>query len=195
MGWTYSYKPHNQSVHEYFSEHWNNETERFTLRVLKTAVVKLRTAYFAVERVVKATNEREVFCVICKLGYRPHDHFNFGYKDMDETMGVYVTDCPASILDLLTPTDNENAIEWRKLCREHSDKRKTLRFKVGNILELDRPIKFTNGVELKRMKVKNLRPLELVDEFKNLSDIDKHYYTYYKCSRVTLLNHNAKVVA
>lgn len=34
--------------------------------------------------------------------YRSYGH-DFGYKDMDESMGPRVTDCPAAILDLLSP--------------------------------------------------------------------------------------------
>lgn len=47
--------------------------------------------------------------VICLTKWNPRaaDHMVFGYKDMSETMGPYNYDCPARILDLLTPTDNE----------------------------------------------------------------------------------------
>lgn len=57
-----------------------------------------------------------VFGLVCLTSVR--DNFWFGYKDMDETMGPYCYDCPHTILDLLTPTTNETALEWRKKCRE-----------------------------------------------------------------------------
>ena len=44
----------------------------------------------------------------------------FGYKDMDENMGPYHTDCPARILDALdrlSPAPSANAFEWRSKCR------------------------------------------------------------------------------
>ena len=52
------------------------------------------------------------------------DGFDFGYKDMDETCMPYYFDCPVSILNLLTPTDNEYANKWRNACREKRAKAK-----------------------------------------------------------------------
>lgn len=48
----------------------------------------------------------------------------FYYKDMDETCLPGYYDCPKGILDLLSPTDNEYALEWRKKCRENKEKKK-----------------------------------------------------------------------
>ena len=42
-----------------------------------------------------------------------------GYKDMEESMGPYECDCPALILDLLTPTDRDYALHWRARCSEN----------------------------------------------------------------------------
>src|SRR3546814_12246736 len=42
---------------------------------------------------------------------------HFGYKDMDEYVGPYEDSCPRHILDLLTPTDREHALDWRARCR------------------------------------------------------------------------------
>lgn len=54
----------------------------------------------------------------------------FFYKAMDETMCPSYYDCPKSILKLLTPTDFEWALEWRKKC--WGDNSETL-----NMLELN----------------------------------------------------------
>lgn len=55
---------------------------------------------------------------------------NFAYRDMDETVGPQETDCPATILDMLSPTDNKYALEWRQKCREkihkESERRRNL---------------------------------------------------------------------
>lgn len=48
----------------------------------------------------------------------------FGYKDMDETMGPFYYDCPNTILKLLSPTDNEYAKTWREKCYANTNKRK-----------------------------------------------------------------------
>jgi len=39
-------------------------------------------------------------------------------KDFHEAEGPFARECPASILNLLTPTNNKTANEWRKSCRE-----------------------------------------------------------------------------
>ena len=49
----------------------------------------------------------------------------FYYKDMDETCGPTKCDCPKSILDLLSETDNEYALNWRKRCLENIEKKKS----------------------------------------------------------------------
>ena len=41
----------------------------------------------------------------------------FLYKEMDETMLPYRYDCPVTILNLLSPTDNESSTEWRERCK------------------------------------------------------------------------------
>lgn len=98
-------------------------------RVVKSAMVG-STYYAAVETVVVAGGERKVWAaVFLTCGKTRWDHTVWGYKDMDETMGPFSYDCPASILALLTPTDNKNANEWRETCRkvlaEKAEKRKT----------------------------------------------------------------------
>jgi hypothetical protein len=49
---------------------------------------------------------------------------NFGYKGMCETAGPYCHDCPKSILDLLTPIENDFANAWRERCRERITEKK-----------------------------------------------------------------------
>lgn len=63
--------------------------------------------------------EQYVFAVVFLTSTDMKDYFNFSYKDMDESMGPYQYDCPKGILDVLTPTENEMANEWRKLCYEN----------------------------------------------------------------------------
>lgn len=41
----------------------------------------------------------------------------WGYKDLDETVGPVESRAPAAILDLLSPTTDNWALEWRQRCR------------------------------------------------------------------------------
>jgi hypothetical protein len=67
---------------------------------------------------VRKPETGEIFAFVALLEWRMGDRHNFGYKPMDETMGPYAYNCPARILDLLTPTDNLTANEWRSRCCE-----------------------------------------------------------------------------
>ena len=69
-------------------------------------------------------NEQQVFGVVFLTSTDVKDYFNFNYKDMDETVDPCYYDCPKGILDLLTPTDNEWANNWRSKCREQLEKKK-----------------------------------------------------------------------
>ncbi len=68
--------------------------------------------------------EREVWAAIFLTKTDMKDYYNFYYKDMSEDMLPGYYDCPKGILDLLSPTENENALEWRKKCREQLEKKK-----------------------------------------------------------------------
>jgi hypothetical protein len=88
-----------------------------TNKVLKSAMVG--SVYYAAVESRSAYGARKVWAaVFLTCGKTKHDHTEWGYKDMDESVGTYYYDCPASILALLTPTDNKNANEWREQCRK-----------------------------------------------------------------------------
>ena len=57
------------------------------------------------------------------------DPCNWGYKDVDETMGPYQHDFPVSWLDLLSPIDSEYAVSWRENVRKRAEQ--MARFKIG----------------------------------------------------------------
>lgn len=69
-------------------------------------------------------NERRIHAEVFLTSVNKRDYFNFSYKDMSESMGPCEDNCPASILDLLSPTDDEYALEWRKRCRANIESRK-----------------------------------------------------------------------
>jgi len=106
---------------------------------------------------------RTVFALVCLLAYK-RDHFNFGYKDMDECMGPFECDCPARILDLLTDTDYEYAKKWREKCRENLARgRRIQQLQPGAVIELATELRFTDGRRLKRLVLVSQRPLVFAD--------------------------------
>lgn len=100
---------------------WDNEDTAG--KVLKSTM-KGSVYYGAYEWTNKKTNEvKNIGIVILTSSDRVHG-WNFGYKDMTESMGPNYYECPKSIIDLLSPTDNEYALEWRKKCIENAEKKK-----------------------------------------------------------------------
>jgi hypothetical protein len=136
---------------------FTHEDEQLRSRVLRSSIVR-RVYYAAIEH-VRPGETGEVWACVCLIRYNPkaRDGFIFAYKDMEESMGPYSYDCPATILDLLTATDNENALAWRAKCRETAVQRRTLAAKPkprpGQIIIFDLPVEFGGGVMFERMEV------------------------------------------
>lgn len=128
MGWTYMSKP--ESVKDWFRGEYGGENSLWKHEVLDVAIVNMNELYAAVKRTHKESGESCVWAAVFILNFRPSDYHNFGYKDMDESMGPYNTNCHERILDLLTPTDNEESNKWREQCRKRIAARKSLP-KVG----------------------------------------------------------------
>lgn len=100
---------------------WDGHKVIGKFEVLKSTMVG--STYYAAVKRTKFTTETEpessyVFATVFLTSVNNKDHFNFAYKDMDESMGPYQYSCPKSILDLLSPTDNEYAKKWRESCYE-----------------------------------------------------------------------------
>lgn len=128
MGTTCMEKPKN--VKEYLTKLGTWENEKESSKVLDLAIVRLRTAYGAVERINKETGERYVFALVVAISFYRGDDQTFCYKDMSEDMGPYQAECPERILHLLTPTDQKYAVEWRANCRAYHERVKASGYQV-----------------------------------------------------------------
>jgi hypothetical protein len=160
MGWLYmtSLKGHS-SPRQYLDAQFTYERADVRSNVLRSALVSMRVYYAAVEQVRIATGAREVWAAICLVRYNPRDRegYIFGYKDMEESMGPYECDCPASILDMLTPTDAQHALQWRARCRENAAARRAKAARpsprVGQLIVFDEPLSFADGRSFQRLEV------------------------------------------
>lgn len=115
----------------------------------------MRTWYAALE-LNRSDRPREVVGLVCLVRYNPRDRegYVFGYKDMDETMGPCECECPAAILDLLTPTDNGHANEWRARCRANLIRRAAKpKLRSGEVVSFEQRRRFTDGASFERMEV------------------------------------------
>ncbi len=106
MGWLYmsSLKGH-AGPRSYLDNQFTYERDGLRSTVLASALVRMRTYYAAVEH-VRDGQAPEIFAVVCLVRYNPRDRegYVFGYKEMSEHMGPVEAECPAAVLDLLTPT-------------------------------------------------------------------------------------------
>jgi hypothetical protein len=160
MGWLYmkSLKGH-AGPRQYLDAQFTFERPDAKLTVLRSALVGMRVYYGAVEQIRIATGAREIWAVICLVRYNPRDPegYIFGYKDMDEAMGPYECDCPEPILDLLTATDRQYALQWRARCRENAAARRARAKKpsprAGQTIIFDEPLAFSDGKSFDRLEV------------------------------------------
>ena len=136
MGWTYYHAPTdckgrvNRKAECDKISTWERRDEQTGELISSGRVLKSRmvgsTYYAAVELKGRAHPVPHVGCFVFLTHGKAHkyDYMNFGYKDMDETCEPYYYDCPESILALLSPTDNENALKWRAACHERNAAKK-----------------------------------------------------------------------
>lgn len=162
MGWTFYNADHYTKSgrvdvkSECDSFYADGAYSKYNSKVLKSTV-KGSVYYAAVELIDKVTKERKVFAAVTLTSLATMHGMNFGYKDMDETAGPYESKCPNSILDLLTPTDNEYALAWRERCRKFNSVKPLSALPIGTMIqymlgngETRRLIKRPAGYQFKR---------------------------------------------
>ena len=93
------------SVREWLKTEFSGEFNGIVHEVVDLTIVKKRTAYLAVRRTHKESGKQKTMAVVVKLRFweQTLPHPQMEYKSMDEFMGPHDRECPARILDLLTP--------------------------------------------------------------------------------------------
>jgi len=148
MGWDGTYKPASVPLKQFVVDQINGTGTKYEHKVLDICVRPFSAAYAAVERTHLMTGAKEVYGLVVAIR-----HSKDGYvwtKMMDEDMGPYYTECPARILDLLSPTTDESALKWRGWCRDALAARDALKkdldsAREGTVFRFLKPAKFTRG--------------------------------------------------
>jgi hypothetical protein len=170
MGWTFQER-----------NRWNKQSTKDWFQVNmcgdKHEILACSSTFSVAYMAIKNKETGEVFGCVCLTRWNPKDVYNFGYKDMEESMGPGASDCPEKILKLLTPTTSPYAIEWRKRCWDKINARKAnppLKLKVGMTVIAPDWTSFTNGYDGKKFIVDSVRPKRFRDMYGNRYRFSKH---------------------
>ena len=180
MGWTYTHRPKGQSALDFFRQEFGDG--------VIDAAATLTEAYIAYQvRDPKTGEIKGVICIVCLTQWVRGDYYNFGYKDMDESMGPGPARCPERILRQLTDYDfgseeaNRASREWREACWEWVSRRKSRpRLRRGMVIRFHEPIGFPSGRQIREFVVVQANPLRLVDARRPNSG------RYYRLRRSTI---------
>ncbi len=131
MGWTsvfigeleFDVKTKTYKRKAFLDKEYNCENEEYKWEVLKSTMVGT-TWYGACRRTNKKTGESTVYgeSILTAI-----DNMEFFWKEVSEDMGPYTIECPIGILNLLTPTDNPYAQQWRDKCKANAKNKNYLR--------------------------------------------------------------------
>lgn len=169
MGWTSTHYNSNEGLRKFFEKELTGDTENFSWKLLDFAALKYGTeCYAAIEKTNKLDGTKYVFGMAIMCIFSPKSQYNITYKEMDETEGPNIANCPLRILDKLSePPLNQYAADWRKRCRANAGARsqqsKTLRnLKPGDIVKFRLPLHFTNGANEDTFLVDSVSPLRFI---------------------------------
>lgn len=161
MGWMFAHRERGTRTEGYLAQDLGEGI------AIVASACHLSAAYLAVQ-----TDRGVAGVVVLTRWVRDHDH-NFGTKWSDETCGPYQVDCPARLLDLLSPVEDlypnlsfgqEAAAEWRERCRETLQRRAhAATVKPGDTLSFTRPLRFHGGFSAQNFVFERQSTFHLVD--------------------------------
>jgi len=127
MGWTgktyYGGEPiDKESVRQVLnSEIFNHEYEKVTDSIEEEECLNGELGRFVHYSAVKKVSTGIVFGLVTLVEFKNDenpDEIEVYWKEMDETMGPRATNPSKAVLDALSPTTNDYALQWRKSCRK-----------------------------------------------------------------------------
>jgi hypothetical protein len=168
MGWTFSHKSNEEKPADYLARTcltWNSlpedqrpmEVGRSGKSGVVVFAVRFPAPHVAACPGMEATHvpaeDGSITLAMLFLTRAARDHYNFGYKDMDETMGPCETGASKGLLAMLSPLqEGERATyarEWRKECAEAVEmkSRGRVALKNGAKVHLAEPVTFADGMK------------------------------------------------
>jgi len=152
MGWTCHYTPPRDERAE-IERLVTFENEDRAMRPVFTTR-KGSVWYLAVEVTAKTENADSYGYELDALGLyvfaavilTRRDSGEWCYKDMEESMGPCEAQAPQKMLDLLSPTTKEYALEWWKKCKA-SAALTSRKIAHGDTIQLAEPLEFSDGID------------------------------------------------
>ena len=118
MGWTTIYH-HGESTRTLLDRELTWEDSNARVRPIKSAVVNFSTYYAAMAIEDKRSGKIDV---IGMVAITKRNKRELSFKEISEDCGPCYYDCPARILELLSPVDSDNAKEWREACWKNAER-------------------------------------------------------------------------
>lgn len=133
MGWLFKWADiTNRSRLQIVCENIEEDNDKFSHKVVYGSQ-NGSVCYLACKRTEKSTGESIVYGLVVLTAIRSNEFCNFGMKEISEFCGPNYYCAPKKLIDMLSPTDHEWALEWRRQCVENSF-RVTKRGKDAKIL-------------------------------------------------------------
>ena len=165
MGWTSGYTTRKELVDE-VTRSWENNGTRTNCIARKYVGNHLWTVF---ERepadgkpITEDARKESRFIILFILERCKAD--DWAYKDVSSSMGPYETSCPISFLDMCPTIDGPYDKAWRDRVREEVRFKKALKFKMGDVVVFDNPLRLVNGEECSRFTVVSSAPLRFRTE-------------------------------
>jgi len=111
MGWDFICKDIEDPKGYLDAEFSGQRTSGAATRILRSAMVG--SVYYAAAEYTRPAEPTVVYAIVALTSRRGGE---FGYKDMDDSMGPHESKCPVQILALLSPTKSDYANKWRERC-------------------------------------------------------------------------------
>ena len=140
VGWTVTHRERGVSHRDWFAREFGVNPERFV--DIGSVGTTVYAAYRSSLTEPEYPDGRIIGLVILTARYPSDPYYNFGYKEMDETMGPAEDRMPERILNKLDdPPDGEYAAQWRERVRAyHAERKARPKTKRGDVLLFESPI-------------------------------------------------------
>lgn len=142
MGWTFTVKHFGETIDDFFDREVQWERLHF---VGKGCVKNFREYY----RAMYDTKEKRYCAFVALIDTKERsDGYNMGYKEMSESMGPYICNCPERIMNIIERSEPENdcAKNWREKCWAVINRQKQgNKLDFGSVIKFAKPIMFGNG--------------------------------------------------